>query len=165
MNCFNIREVESLLKGRFFPDLINSQDHHVLMNNSIIGIRFKTNDLDSINHNTLLSNQFALFSKTDKRFTFFLLENTESVNNFKVYNSSSFFKKSTTVLEDSFLKTNNIFSNLLVDFHLYLTSILSANRPAGPLVSRNAKTFLNLPGSTVTLFKNLVERQALISIY
>jgi len=46
MNCFNIREVQSLLKRRFFTDLINSNDHHDLLDQTMLGIRFKTNDLN-----------------------------------------------------------------------------------------------------------------------
>ena len=30
MNCFNIREVQALLKSRFYSDLINSHDHQPL---------------------------------------------------------------------------------------------------------------------------------------
>ena len=37
----------SLLKTRFFPDLVNSQDYRILLNDSMIGLRFKTNDLNS----------------------------------------------------------------------------------------------------------------------
>jgi hypothetical protein len=54
MNCFNIRELEALLKGRFFPDLINTHDHRFLLVTSTLGLRFKTNNLDTVNPSTLL---------------------------------------------------------------------------------------------------------------
>ena len=54
MNCFNIREVQALLKGRFYSDLINSHDHHEFLNKTTLGLRFKTNSIDSINPNMLL---------------------------------------------------------------------------------------------------------------
>lgn len=41
MNCFNIRELQGILKRRFFTDLVNSADHHQLLNSSMIGIRYK----------------------------------------------------------------------------------------------------------------------------
>jgi hypothetical protein len=85
MNCFNIREVESLLKGRFFPDLVNSQDHHVLLNNSMIGLRFKTNNLDSINHNVLLFSQYGLSTKGGKRYINLITNDLTSVNNYEFY--------------------------------------------------------------------------------
>ena len=43
MNCFNIRELQSMLKRKFFNDLINSQDHRELLNESMINLRYKTN--------------------------------------------------------------------------------------------------------------------------
>jgi len=85
MNCFNIREVESLLKGRFFPDLVNSQDHHVLLNNSMIGLRFKTNNLDSINHNVLLFSQYGLSTKGGKRYINLITNDLTNVNNYEFY--------------------------------------------------------------------------------
>ena len=48
MNCFNIRELQGILKRRFFTDLVNSNDHHDLLNDSMIGLRFKLNNSQSI---------------------------------------------------------------------------------------------------------------------
>lgn len=48
MNCFNIRELQGILKRRFFNDLVNSNDHHTLLNESMIGIRFKLNNTQNI---------------------------------------------------------------------------------------------------------------------
>ena len=60
MNCFNIREVQSLLKRRFFTDLINSNDHHELLDQTMLGLRFKTNNLNSLNSHLILHNNFGL---------------------------------------------------------------------------------------------------------
>lgn len=60
MNCFNVRELQILLRGRFFADLVNDTAHHNFLNNTMIGLRFKTNDLNSINPNTLLTYQYGL---------------------------------------------------------------------------------------------------------
>jgi len=60
MNCFNVRELQILLRGRFFADLVNDTAHHDFLNNTMIGLRFKTNDLNSINPNTLLTYQYGL---------------------------------------------------------------------------------------------------------
>ncbi len=54
MNCFNIRELQGILKRKFFTDLVNSHDHKNLLEKSMIGLRYKTNsninlDLDTIN--------------------------------------------------------------------------------------------------------------------
>ena len=48
MNCFNIRELQGILKRRFFTDLINSNDHRDLLNTTMIGLRYKTGGLSSI---------------------------------------------------------------------------------------------------------------------
>jgi hypothetical protein len=48
MNCFNIRELQGILKRKFFPDLINITDHRNLMETSMIGLRFKYNTNDAI---------------------------------------------------------------------------------------------------------------------
>jgi hypothetical protein len=44
MNCFNIRELQGILKRRFFTDMVNSSDHRDLASSSMIGIRFKGNN-------------------------------------------------------------------------------------------------------------------------
>ena len=51
VNCFNIRELQGILKRRFFNDLINSNDHRVLLDKSMIGLRFKTNNNNASNLN------------------------------------------------------------------------------------------------------------------
>ena len=43
MNCFNIRELQSMLKRRFFPDLVNTNDHRTMLHNTMVGLRYKTN--------------------------------------------------------------------------------------------------------------------------
>jgi hypothetical protein len=43
MNCFNIRELQGILKRKFFTDLVNSHDHRNLLDQTMIGLRFKTN--------------------------------------------------------------------------------------------------------------------------
>lgn len=57
MNCFNIRELQGILKRRFFTDLVNSSDHHMFLNESTIGLRFK-----SLNDSFITSDQ-QLFYK------------------------------------------------------------------------------------------------------
>jgi len=54
MNCFNIRELQGILKRRFFTDLVNSNDHRDLVNETMIGLRYKTNGLNSTDQNMSL---------------------------------------------------------------------------------------------------------------
>ena len=71
MNCFNIRELQSILKNKFFTDLLNSHEHKELLSQSMIGLRFKENnnvnlDLDITSfykfglHNTNLNKHYSL---------------------------------------------------------------------------------------------------------
>jgi hypothetical protein len=53
MNCFNIRELQSVLKRKFFTDLINTHDHRYLLDQSMIGLRYKTNNNINLNSDTL----------------------------------------------------------------------------------------------------------------
>jgi len=89
MNCFNIREVQALLKGRFFNDLVNSNDHHDFLNKTIIGLRFKTNDLNVINPNMLLFYRYGLYNNTSRSQVY----NTFASNtgDYNLFNTNSFF--------------------------------------------------------------------------
>jgi hypothetical protein len=60
MNCFNIREIQAILKRRFFTDLINTNDHHDFLNETMVGLRFKTNNLNSIAPNMFLFHNYGL---------------------------------------------------------------------------------------------------------
>lgn len=60
MNCFNIREVQSLLKRKFFVDLVNTHDYKNLINKSMIGLKYKTNSDNFISSNTNLFFNFGL---------------------------------------------------------------------------------------------------------
>lgn len=67
MNCFNVRELQALLKNRFFTELVNSTDHREFLDQTAIGLRFKTNDLDSINSNILLLFRYGLNVQSQAR--------------------------------------------------------------------------------------------------
>jgi hypothetical protein len=89
MNCFNIREVEALLKGRFFPDLVNTHDHRLLVTSSTLGLRFKTNNLDTINQATLLFHQYGLQGINQSRYTHFSLNNKTLGNSYELFPNNS----------------------------------------------------------------------------
>lgn len=55
MNCFNIREVQSLLKKRFFVDLVNPHEFTDLLDSSMIGVKYKLNNINYINPHSLLN--------------------------------------------------------------------------------------------------------------
>jgi hypothetical protein len=114
MNCFNIREVQSLLKRKFFIDLINSKDHRELINETALGLRFKSEGSSSINSNVInfyfygpdldlkIRNVYYLFNPIEKDMSGALSYNHDSI----FFNSLSYFNKS------------NIFSRL--NYFLFL---------------------------------------------
>lgn len=124
MNCFNIREVESLLKGKFFPDLVNSQDHRTLLNNSMVGLRFKTNNLDTIVHDNLLFNTYSLSTNSTKRFTYFTPSNIDNMNSYEFYLFNDWSYRLTHLFQTSSFV--NI-PTLLINYYSNLANELSSS--------------------------------------
>jgi hypothetical protein len=89
MNCFNIREVEALLKGRFFPDLIQSYDHRLVLNNSVLALRFKQPNLSVLSNANLLFQSFGLNLASSRRSTNFDLYSSTSPETYPVLSLSS----------------------------------------------------------------------------
>merc|ERR1712100_555178 len=56
MNCFNIRELQTLLKARFYADLLHESSRHLFLSKTTINLRFKLQDLNFLNLNSLLIN-------------------------------------------------------------------------------------------------------------
>lgn len=149
MNCFNIREVEALLKGKFFPDLVNSQDHRTLLNNSMVGLRFKTNNLDTIAHDTLLFNTYSLSTKATKRYTYFTPSNIENLNSYEFYNFSDWSYRTITFITN--LKSLNVTNT----FTQYFNSIGSEFKTLFFSTNHNSN---ELPSSTTqpSIFSSLI---------
>jgi len=72
MNCFNIREVQSLLKRKFFTDLINTHDYKNLINQSMIGLKYKTTSDSFDRSNTYNFFNFGLENISTSRPSFYL---------------------------------------------------------------------------------------------
>jgi hypothetical protein len=101
MNCFNIRELQSILKDKFFEDLVGTHDHRSLLSTTMLNLRYKT-DLEN-NADLEITNFYnygLLNSNLNK------LESTHS------YISSSSINKSRVVLSgmDYRLLTTRLFS-------------------------------------------------------
>jgi heme/copper-type cytochrome/quinol oxidase subunit 1 len=146
MNCFNIRELQGILKRKFFTDLVNSNDHRNLFDKSIIGLRFKNNNQLNINHDmslfynfgtttsaktkyTLFSNNYSTFSNSSK--------NTSTMGDFTVQLSGYIVNFTNSLLLVNFSNTGglpvvtlsplyNTISNILNTFSGLLSSIISA---------------------------------------
>ncbi len=139
MNCFNIREIQSILKRKFFTDLINTHDHHTLLDKTAMGLRFKTNNINSTNTNIFIfynygiefspkirSNNYSLFASNDHNVltlnnnsTFFFLINYFNFNNFFFFfnNFYFFFSSSLFFFSNFFINFKNFLNNVIFVFY------------------------------------------------
>jgi hypothetical protein len=112
MNCFNIRELQGVLKRKFFTDLVNTNDHRDFLNQSMIGLRFKTN------------NQLSITPDVESFFNLGTTNNTKS----KSLNFTNSYEYATTLFQSNLLNFNfnflhiNIITNSLQSL---LTNFLS----------------------------------------
>ncbi len=92
MNCFNIREIQAILKRKFFVDLINTHDHHTLLNKTAVGSRFKLNNSESINSNILIFYNYGLeFAPKIRNNSYFVEMNSFDASNSLKTNSFQFW--------------------------------------------------------------------------
>ena len=148
MNCFNIRELQGILKRKFFTDLVNTSDNHKAMDSTLIGMRHKNNM-----SNILLYDQ-SLFYNFD-------LTTTSKYKNFGLKPGSVYTYSTTKLNQNSIINnypsintlhlTNpyTLFSNLIKDFLFFIyaptiTTILSLFNSPWYLKS-NIITTLYLP--------------------
>lgn len=68
MNCFNVRELQALLKNRFFTELTNVNEQHEFFEQTAIGVRFKNFGLDVLNSNIFLLYRSVVNPETHGRF-------------------------------------------------------------------------------------------------
>ena len=102
MNCFNVREYESLLKRKFFFDLINTSDYRTLLHKTNINLKYKFDNLNLSNSNINIFDNFGLTNKQSERL--FSLQN-KTLKNYLIFDYNLFFN------------VNNI--NLFLNFSLY----------------------------------------------
>lgn len=115
MNCFNIREAQALLKKRFFVDLINSNDHHTLLSKTMLGLRFKTQDLSVLNANGRLASTFGLSRLLSNR-TFAASAEIDNVQSFPL---DAFFSQK-LLASTSYSKFFSILSRFVLEIFFFI---------------------------------------------
>ena len=90
MNCFNIREIQSILKRKFFTDLINTHEHHTFLNKTAMGLRFKTNNINSINSNIFIFYNYGIEFAPKIRSNYFFM-NESNFQTISAFNNVSYF--------------------------------------------------------------------------
>ena len=118
MNCFNIRELQGVLKRKFFTDLVNTNDHRDFLNQSMIGLRFKTN------------NQLSITPDVESFFNLGTTNNTKS----KSLNFTNSYEYATTLFQSNLLNFNfnflhiNVITNSLQSLlNNFLSLVMSSN--------------------------------------
>jgi len=124
MNCFNIREIQSILKRKFFTDLINTHDHHTLLDKTALGLRFKTNNINSFNSNIFVFYNYGIeFAPKIRSNTYIFLQENNFSNIFSFNNGSFFFQIINFFYKSNFFFFLNNLYLLLISNFFYLTSI------------------------------------------
>jgi hypothetical protein len=184
MNCFNIRELQSILKNKFFTDLVNSHDHRDLLNQSMIGLRFKQNsssnlDLDmtsfykyglhetnlnkyynfksSSNSNlSLTTYEYSMLQLLSTNFTVLLTNLVSNIKLMLIEVFTFFYSFSLSVpTSSSFL--SSLFKTMSFNFSLLTTPNYYSS------FSQNTENALNLEQTTGVL--NLTTNKNLDSVY
>jgi hypothetical protein len=131
MNCFNIRELQGTLKRKFFTDLVNSNDHREFLNQSMVGLRFKSNNNLAINPDMVNFYNFGTTNAPKAKSQSFLNSYYATYTN----NFSSF--------------TNFTYTPALVLSTIYESSQTYLNSLFQIITSLNLWSFLSLPGSVL----------------
>jgi hypothetical protein len=72
MNCFNIREIQTLLRSKYHPEVLSVMEHRQFLNDTIIGLRYKLTGLEVIDPSMLNLFNYGLLSKgTDREQSYF----------------------------------------------------------------------------------------------
>jgi len=98
MNCFNIREVEALLKQRFFAELINTDDNHQFRDSTIVGLKYR----NTLNLETFINSNFNSILT--------LGPNTNTISKTFIFKSN--FRESLIHYVPSHKQTSYIFSSV-----------------------------------------------------
>jgi hypothetical protein len=142
MNCFNIRELQGILKRKFFTDLVNTSDSHKLSEPTLINMRHKSNMSTILLYDQSLFYNFDLTNTSkSKNFTF----NPGKVYTYLGLNTGTRGVTDYTISKVNIISYYSVLSNVLKDFlsFLYL-----------PGVPFSLTTILNIPHYTSSVFTN-----------
>jgi hypothetical protein len=109
MNCFNIREIQTLLKTRFYADLLNESHQHIFLNRTTPSLRFKTQDLNFLNSCQVILQKYGILTTPSSRP--------------QVYNSS--FESTLFTPNVISASTGNMFSSTFSTMYYSVVSFLS----------------------------------------
>jgi hypothetical protein len=154
MNCFNIREIQTLLRARFYADLMGENSANIFLPQTALGLRFKLNEPSFINLNYLILNRYGILNNSTGRFQNYKITNNEGglgfldkhYFNLKYQNELNFsshpiFYNLLFLTKINHLAIINPISNLMLVLYYYCSNILQ-------IFFKNAINFI----LTVSLF-------------
>jgi hypothetical protein len=158
MNCFNIRELQGILKRKFFTDLVNTSDSHKAVESTLIGMRHKNNMSNILLYDQSLFYNFDLTNTSKSKTYNFNPGYVYDYAGLSLLPDVNFFKNPTNInLTNYYI----IFAALLKDFlnYVYMPNLLTFNTVFSSLtyvkcivvntLYINIPNFLNLPSYTV----------------
>jgi hypothetical protein len=135
MNCFNIRELQGILKRKFFTDLVNNSNNHKAMESTLVNMRHKNN-----NANILLYDQ-SLFYNFD-------LTNTSKSKNYSFLPGKIYTYGDNTQVNTRTINSVTIINNLLTQNSIIVFKNTSIQ------LFKDFISFISLPNVNIILFNN-----------
>jgi hypothetical protein len=162
MNCFNIRELQGILKRRFFTDLVNSADHREVLSSSMIGLRFKVNNNTNLDHDVLTFFKLGTNNFNKSRSTVYQNNYINSPSNY--LSEAKGFNFPQTLGAYSISNTFSLLASLLsVNPFIALSSILSFNSYTNLLLiirgNLSFNTFSNNSNSNISMINETTSTQ------
>tara|TARA_B110000908_G_scaffold85639_1_gene102336 strand:+ start:4500 stop:5441 length:942 start_codon:yes stop_codon:yes gene_type:complete len=69
LNCFNMRQLDTVLRRQFFTDFFSTGDHKQLMGDTLLGLRFKLNQLENTHPDSYSFFNYGTTSNTSTKYT------------------------------------------------------------------------------------------------
>lgn len=140
MNCFNMRELQSIVRKRFFFELLDNNTYNDNMSNTLLGLKNKSfhNNNSSFQLNNIENFYF-------KNYNFNLFNNFTEKNNYNIYYIFYIF----------FMFISNLFSILFFYIKFILLLFLNIIKNITLVYFNSISLFVNLPKLNINIFVNL----------
>lgn len=135
MNCYNIREIQSILRNKHFVDLVNTVDHRDFLNTVMVALRFKMNGEDITKSEMLLFFQLGVLNfNMNGRKQGWIFEDTAQINSHSFLAGESLLYKTTSFID-------NLFTYFLNKYYWSNTSVFGDILSSNSTRSHSASMF------------------------
>jgi len=125
----------------------------------MIGLRFKTNDLNTIDSNMLLFHQYGLLKTSSNRFLTSFFNNSNVVSAYEFYETSFV---SNVIMNDI---NKYLIGNFFYDVNLYFAEYFSPNSTPVDSSDKGYMTIIEFTSSLVQFLKSEFERDVIGFFY